>query len=992
MRRITVLAAILVLAAGCSRDFSLPSASGVIVGGLTVDPTPAATGATLKIDFTVAGSSDVPVVHLLGSKLPAPSGPDANGQWQFTYAVKGTEPEGIDVPVQVNVGSGSHAASALGDAVFDFTPPSLLSAKGSPTDVGPGDTLDIDLVTSEPLSAPPALTLGGNTVTCAPTDGKQDVAVRFRCAYAVTAADAAGWVTVDADLVDRAGNEAKLTAVPVGAAIDLGGAPTFTAFTARPSPASKDMNVELAITSSLPLSAPPAVTIAGQAAIPEGGPDGLGVYTLRYHVTGVELGTVDPSAGDAPVHVAGTSTSGNDGSADFTLPLDFKAPDIVSVTPSKTVVTEGDTLDLAIVTDEPAAALSTTVQGLSMSCSPDAAAPTTDWTCTYVATGTEQDGPQSIVVHAADPLGNDAFRSVDGGFVFDFVCRWDATKTRVVKRYGRAPVFEADPAAFEPGATIDLTDGPGGLAVDTGIVAAADGSVADVSLPAGTANTVWVSATDTVGHSCPGGASTGRFLVDLGGGSANPSRAVAGPVGDPETDPLVLEARGTDVKPALASVDGSAASIDGPTGGGFVKVANGSQSYPDLLDNCPMVYDPATATTEDWQGYGGSGAMYSLDVEGTSGSWSSFGWSPFPSAVSTYGVAYDRARRQMLLFGGFNLGASALDSTWAFGPSGWTFLSPADSPPGRNMAAMVYDEAHDVTVLAGGTDGINALADTWTFDGIDWHELTSATSLGARSGQAIAYDRRRQRVVVFGGTDFTNLLGDTRELVGTDWVPVTTAHHPSPRTGARMVYDPGRRAVVLFGGEDTSGGPLHDVWTYDGADWTKLSPTSTTSDPLPAVSNPAMTYDPWAAGVVIFGGDLTPSAPSMGLSSDTWLLPDPGTVPLVVTDLEAPVDTWGMPNMATLAVTARAGDPGGAWSGFMVSLWDVHRAGWSQVAASPAGLSDGLTTVTATIRGPDLPRYLSGDLLRVQVRAARASDASAGSRLQVDAVSLALDE
>jgi hypothetical protein len=97
--------------------------------------------------------------------------------------------------------------------------------------------------------------------------------------------------------------------------------------------------------------------------------------------------------------------------------------------------------------------------------------------------------------------------------------------------------------------------------------------------------------------------------------------------------------------------------------------------------------------------------------------------------------------------------------------------------------------------------------------------------------EGVALDAARGRVVLFGGTraegeSYVN-IGDTWEWDGSGWrLAVPAADGPGARTVVAMAYDPARRAVVMYGGAagDWDTGEiqlLRDVWTYDGARWTR---------------------------------------------------------------------------------------------------------------------------------------------------------------------------
>ena len=168
-------------------------------------------------------------------------------------------------------------------------------------------------------------------------------------------------------------------------------------------------------------------------------------------------------------------------------------------------------------------------------------------------------------------------------------------------------------------------------------------------------------------------------------------------------------------------------------------------------------------------------------------------------------LAYDRARERLVLFGGnrvlFGTGSEKdpfLDDMWERHDGAWRQLA-VPTPPARAEASMAYDAARRRLVLFGGYrgtgDGRVRFGDTWEWDGLRWEERTPPLVPPARSGAAMAYDPDRRRVVLFGGSGRS---ADTWEWDGAVWIRIEA---PSPaRFNSVMAYDPGSRALLRFGG------------------------------------------------------------------------------------------------------------------------------------------------------------------------------------------------
>jgi hypothetical protein len=236
-----------------------------------------------------------------------------------------------------------------------------------------------------------------------------------------------------------------------------------------------------------------------------------------------------------------------------------------------------------------------------------------------------------------------------------------------------------------------------------------------------------------------------------------------------------------------------------------------------------------------------------------------------PSARGAYGMAYDAAQGQVVLFGGSN-GINPLNDTWVWNGTNWTQLSPANSPSARGAFSMVYDAAQSEIVLFGGlvfgAGPETFLADTWVWNGTNWTQEFPANSPPARSDYDMAYDAVHGQVVLFGGVSGNNFLGDTWVWDGTNWTQLSPATSPPARADSPMAYDVALSEAVLFGG-DSSGTSLNDTWVWDGTNWTQEFPADSPSARVWA----DMAYDPQQSQVVLFGG----LNPVDGFVNDTWV-------------------------------------------------------------------------------------------------------------------------
>jgi hypothetical protein len=187
-----------------------------------------------------------------------------------------------------------------------------------------------------------------------------------------------------------------------------------------------------------------------------------------------------------------------------------------------------------------------------------------------------------------------------------------------------------------------------------------------------------------------------------------------------------------------------------------------------------------------------------------------------PPARSFADLVYDYATRQMILFGGGQVGGFYGD-TWDWDGTKWIPMSPTTSPLPREAASMAFDGATDQLLLFGGVGQNGWLGDTWVWDGTNWAQLHPANSPPLRSAAAMVYDSDTGQLILFGGEGASGALGDTWEWTGTTWTQLNPTTSPPARMGPASVYDIAAQAPVLFGGlPSASLTPLSDEWAWDG--------------------------------------------------------------------------------------------------------------------------------------------------------------------------------
>ncbi len=274
-------------------------------------------------------------------------------------------------------------------------------------------------------------------------------------------------------------------------------------------------------------------------------------------------------------------------------------------------------------------------------------------------------------------------------------------------------------------------------------------------------------------------------------------------------------------------------------------------------------YDPAR---HDIVLFGGdTGYQTGPDVVfGKTWTWDGVAWTrqnpaASPSPRTGAAVVYDGATHQLLLFGGSLLpfsGGGYQAGTWVWNGVTWTRLHPATSPPGRHNADLVYDRARHEVILFGGYDG-RYLGDTWAWNGTTWTQLHPATSPPPRDTHSLVYDPTSQTAILFGGFN-GDRLGDTWSWDGTTWTQLNPATSPGiVSTAWQAAWDGASRQLILFGG-DESGVFSSSTWTWDGTTWHQLHPAVSPAQR----SYGSLTYDRALNRLVLFAGSTGHTDPS----------------------------------------------------------------------------------------------------------------------------------
>jgi hypothetical protein len=200
-----------------------------------------------------------------------------------------------------------------------------------------------------------------------------------------------------------------------------------------------------------------------------------------------------------------------------------------------------------------------------------------------------------------------------------------------------------------------------------------------------------------------------------------------------------------------------------------------------------------------------------------------------PEVRSEAAVAGD-ADGALVLFGGARE-CSELGDTWRHDGDGWQQVPGAGGPDARRSAGIVYDRARDQLVVFGGgtafagdpgANDANAVAagctrcrcaeaGTFLLDGDAWSSADVGTEPAPRWNGAMAYVEGRESVLLAGGVapsdcgEGSAKCGDTWEWNGEAWHQLSPADpegdgNPNPRDEHALIEDRARGELVMIGG------------------------------------------------------------------------------------------------------------------------------------------------------------------------------------------------
>lgn len=880
--------------------FSIDTASPVI-SGLTVTPgyasvTPGFDVVTVSFTLSEAVGSGLSVI--VGTRGASCT----NVALAFTCTVAVVAGDGAgnkSVVVQATDAAGN-VGLAISNVVYDFTPPSLLASNVSLPAARAGDTINLNLSTSEPQlngEAPALEVTGASPTTFTFVDGSH-----FSFVYTVDGSETSGHRSTSATLTDRAGNTAVVT--PTGFFIDVD-SPEITSFdlganTRLSTVTGYDQTTIKAVVADAPAGSSPTVTVrAGAAALSCTTVDDT--TTCPYTASGAE-----PSA--LTIVVTAIDAAGNVASRSGTLEFDFTPPSLVGpvsltlVAPAGTLLSSptsaraGADVRIGFSLSEPIATPTVrTVGGTPLTFSLVGGSDTTFlFHYTVLSAPVPPQGAQTVRLTAVDTVGNTAVTDLTlpaPGFVIDTVAPTVpdvATLDRTV--FERAPWGDTTGArhfritgsagAVENGATVIAWAGSDtSTAGELGRTSANGSGAYTLTLGDNDLSQVYVLAVDAAGNpsdAVAGGTATASRVRDVTWIASLGGKVPGSTFENPHTFERRLQMEPTRHQADSAEPTSSElATLQSVNAVGIQ--TSGAPSWAQVSSALPpggratMAYDPSDEVV-----YLPAGPTSMLRFDG-------FRWEAVeptdpesdgnPDVYQALGFVYDEGYDNSVLF-------TQSGETWLWDGTSWRIGNAGDSagltaPRPRASFGMTYDENEGMVVVFGGTDDTVTMAtceddgaclnDLWGWDGTDWNLLSDGTEPGApsiRTGPAMAFDADSGGLIVFGGRNEVGTLGDTYYWDGS-WSLLSASS--TPRANARMLHDPFLGGLVMIGGEDEFGAFLTTQELFDGSDWTSAAPLDPERDGNPvARSSFGLTYDRARDAWWLFGGECA------GACSDTW--------------------------------------------------------------------------------------------------------------------------
>jgi len=342
---------------------------------------------------------------------------------------------------------------------------------------------------------------------------------------------------------------------------------------------------------------------------------------------------------------------------------------------------------------------------------------------------------------------------------------------------------------------------------------------------------------------------------------------------------------------------------------------------------------------------------------------------PWPAPRSNPAVAFCPNTGKTYVFGGMDPNSAFLDDLWEWDGSSWTQVQSDVRPAARTDTAMAYDPARKSLIVYGGTgnppvggDADVILGDTWEWNTSTrkWGQLFPKSSPEPRYRHAMVSDSGRSKLLLFGGErptfDYTYptpgspLSVDPFSTAVWEWDGTTTTW--TNRTPASLVvvpygrdypalsFDDSRQEMVLIA--DSTEDPISGYsffWDWDpvAAGWA-LRDTGDPADSQYDLGAGAVAYDNLRRRHIVPIGGV--SGPSPDGTIQTW-------------ELDGKTPTWYMralsgPDQTISQMSAAFDSRRGVLVLFGGTVWWTTTNDTWEYKVTNLGNGEGCTSATAS--------------------------------------------
>jgi hypothetical protein len=261
-----------------------------------------------------------------------------------------------------------------------------------------------------------------------------------------------------------------------------------------------------------------------------------------------------------------------------------------------------------------------------------------------------------------------------------------------------------------------------------------------------------------------------------------------------------------------------------------------------------------------------------------------------PTTRYNHAMAYNPSTGRTYVFGGYDsTRGQTLDDFWEWDGKAWTQIVTDVYPSARGECAMAYDPARKSIILYGGTpnSGNITAGETWEFNSAQkWVQLNPASVPDAVSGHTMVTDTTRNKILLFGGMSNNYSTGpiiglpykypynnqvwewDGTKQTWTNRTPSQTGSVPNGRLHPLLAYDSGRQKMFLYEAMNNYyySSDQGRFWEWDpiSAGWTYRD----TGDSINSGYYFNLTYDSIRRRVVL----VTDSMNKTGSDQETWEL------------------------------------------------------------------------------------------------------------------------